>query len=285
VSAVNPGRPSPDAPRPAPVSAPAGAPHPAGAAGGIDDRARREWGALTGAQQGALDRAAANLGVSVLQLMEVAGWQVARWVHGLTGGAPTLLLVVAGHGNNGGDGLVAARHLLSWGHRLEVALVADPDRLGEVTGRHLAVLRALHVPIDVVVGGAVGEAAVERADFVVDALLGTGVHGDPRPEQAEAVRRLPPQRTLSVDVPSGLDATSGIPGRPTVRALKTCTLTAMKAGLWTPGGRRHAGEITVADIGMPPAAWAAAGLAQPSRIHGGELLPLPSGLLTEATET
>jgi hydroxyethylthiazole kinase-like uncharacterized protein yjeF len=249
------------------------------------DRARREWGALTGAEQRALDGAAADLGVSVLQLMELAGWQVARWIHGITGGAPASLLVVAGRGNNGGDGLVAARHLLSWGYGVEVALVADPDRLGEVTGRHLAVLRALGAPIVAVAQGEVGREAVGRADLVVDALLGTGVHGDPRAAEAEAVRRLPADRTLAVDVPSGLDATSGTPGSPTVRAARTCALTAMKAGLWTSGGQRHAGQITVADIGMPPAAWAAAGLASPSRIRGGELLPLPALLLTEATQT
>jgi hydroxyethylthiazole kinase-like uncharacterized protein yjeF len=249
------------------------------------ERARREWGALTGDQQTALDHSAANLGVSLLQLMEVAGWQVARWVHGITGGSPAVLLVVAGRGNNGGDGLVASRHLRTWGHRVEIALVADPERLGEVVARHLSVLRALEVPIEVVAGGGVRPEAVERADFVVDALLGTGVRGDPRAEQAEAVRRLPPDRTLAIDVPSGLDATSGTPGRPTVLALQTCTLTAMKAGLWTAGGRRHAGKITVADIGMPQAAWAAAGLSRPSRIRGGDLLPLPSVLLSEATET
>lgn len=268
---------------PAPPGTPT--PEPSRAGTGLADRARLEWGALTGEEQAALDRAAAALGVSVLQLMEVAGWQVARWIHGITGGAPAGLLVVAGHGNNGGDGLVAARHLWTWGHRVEVALAADPERLGEMGARHLAVLRATGVPIAVVAQGEVRAQAVERADFVVDAVLGSGIRGDPRGGAAEALRRLPADRTLSIDVPSGLDATSGAPGRPTVRALKTCALTAMKAGLWAPGGRQHAGEITVADIGMPPAAWAAAGLPQPTRIQGGELVPLPSRLLTEATET
>ncbi len=252
---------------------------------GVADSPRRDWGSLTGEEQSTLDRAALDLGVSVLQLMEVAGWQVARWIHAIAGGAPAGLLVVAGSGNNGGDGLVAARHLLTWGHRVEIALIADPQRVGEVAARHLAALRAIGAPIDVAVQGEVRREAVERADFVVDALLGTGVRGDPRAAAAEAMRRFPADRTLSVDVPSGLDATSGMPGRPTVRAFKTCTLTAMKAGLWTPGGRQHAGDITVADIGMPAAAWAAAGLAQPSKIKGGDLLPLPPTLLTEATKT
>ena len=88
--------------------------------------------------------------------------------------------------------------------------------------------------------------------------------------------RLPAGRTVAIDVPSGLDASSGTPGTPTVQAIGTCTLTAMKAGLWTPSGRRHAGEITVADIGMPTAAWREAGLSPPARIRGGELLTIPT---------
>ena len=114
------------------------------------------------------------------------------------------------------------------------------------------------------------------AEFVVDALLGTGVRGDPRPPQAAAIARLPAGRTVAIDVPSGLDASTGAPGAPTVQAIGTCTLTAMKAGLWTPSGRRHAGEITVADIGMPAAAWREAGLSPPARIRGGELLTIPT---------
>jgi NAD(P)H-hydrate epimerase len=79
---------------------------------------------------------------------------------------------------------------------------------------------------------------------------------------------------LAVDVPSGLDATTGEAHQPAVRAAATCTLTAMKRGLWTATGRAHAGVITVADIGMPVAAWRHAGLAAPHAVRGGELLEL-----------
>ena len=240
------------------------------------DSARRAFGDLTSEQQTALDRAAAAQGVAVLQLMEIAGWQVARWIFGIRGGRPCRLLVVAGHGNNGGDGLVAARHLLTWGFSVEVALVAQPEAIAGVVAAHLDAVRALGATIAPTPDGRIPASAVDRAEIVVDALLGTGVHGDPRPPQATAIAGLPSERTLSVDVPSGLDATTGTPGVPTVRAARTCTLTAMKAGLWTPEGRRHAGEITVADIGMPAAAWAAAGLIPPRLVRGGELLTIPT---------
>ena len=237
---------------------------------------RREYGSLTADQQSRLDRAAVDRGVSVLQLMEVAGWQVARWLFGMLQGRPGSVLVVAGHGNNGGDGLVAARHLLTWGLDVEVTLVAEPDRLGELVATNLSALRALGAAVVCAPDGRVDSSRLASARIVVDALLGTGVRGDPRPQQAEAIARLPADRTYAIDVPSGLDATTGAPGRPTVSAAGTCTLAAMKSGLWTELGARHAGSITVADIGMPAAAWMAARLTPPSLVRGGELLPLPS---------
>jgi NAD(P)H-hydrate epimerase len=239
-------------------------------------QARRAYGSLTSEQQSALDRAAAALGVGVLQLMEIAGWQVARWLYAAVAGRPATILVVAGHGNNGGDGLVAARHLLTWGCPVAVALVADPERLGEPAALHLRAVRALGAAVDTVPDGRLPSALLDSAEIVVDALLGTGVRGDPRPPQAEAIARLPAARTHAIDVPSGLDATTGTPGTPTVLAARTCTLTAMKAGLWTAPGRHHAGEITVADIAMPAAAWAAAGLTPPALVRGGELLTIPT---------
>ncbi|MGP8160879.1 MAG: NAD(P)H-hydrate epimerase [Candidatus Dormibacteria bacterium] len=243
---------------------------------GAGEEARRAYGSLTSQQQSALDRAASTQGVGVLQLMEVAGWQVARWLFATVAGRPARILIVAGHGNNAGDGLVAARHLLTWGFPVEIALVAEPERLGELAALHLGAVRTLGAAVATVPDGRLPWALLESVEIVVDALLGTGVRGDPRPAQAEAISRLPAGRTHAIDVPSGLDATTGTPGTPTVHALRTCTLTAMKAGLWTEPGRRHAGQITVADIGMPASAWAAAGLTPPVLVRGGELLTIPT---------
>jgi NAD(P)H-hydrate epimerase len=246
------------------------------AAGAADGEERSRYGNLTSEQQSSLDRAATAQGVTVLQLMEIAGWQVARWLSATVGGHPDPVLVVAGYGNNGGDGLVAARHLHTWGFPVGVALVAEPERLGELPALHLGSLRAMGVPVTACPDGDLPAEILDGAGTVVDALLGTGVRGDPRPPQARAISRLPAGRTVAIDVPSGLDATTGTPGEPTVHALRTCTLTAMKAGLWTVQGRRHAGQITVADIGMPATAWAATGLTPPSLVRGGELLTIPT---------
>ena len=82
-------------------------------------------------------------------------------------------------------------------------------------------------------------------------------------------------RVLAIDVPSGMDATSGEAYDPCVRAAATCTLAAVKAGLWSPRAREHAGRIWAADIGMPAAAWRACALAQPRALRGGALVAVP----------
>jgi NAD(P)H-hydrate epimerase len=114
--------------------------------------------------------------------------------------------------------------------------------------------------------------ALRGSALVLDAVLGTGLRGAPREHDAAAITAMEHTHVLAVDVPSGLDATTGEAHQPCVHAAATCTLTAMKAGLWTATGRAYAGAVTVADIGMPVAAWRAAGLQAPHGVRGGELL-------------
>ena len=238
---------------------------------------RAQLGALTSADVAALDAAAAELGVTTLQLMEVAGWQVARCAWQRLGG-PAAVLVVAGRGNNGGDGLVAARHLATWGCGVSARVLTEQSRAGELLSAHAASASACGATVEFSAGLGDLADAVGRATLVVDALLGTGLNQPPREPQASAIGIINEsgRPVLSVDLPSGLDATTGEPLSPTVMASATCTLTAMKAGLWEPEGRRHAGEIWVADIGMPAAAWRRCSLTQPPAMTGGVLVPIPS---------
>jgi NAD(P)H-hydrate epimerase len=220
-----------------------------------------------------LDAAAVECGVSTLQLMEVAGWQVARcaWQR-LRGAAP--ISVIAGYGNNGGDGLVAARHLATWGCGVRVLVLASEQRVTGIVAGH--VLSARRCGVDVAIDADPGavHGVVARSELVLDAILGTGLRSAPREPQASAIRTINHSeiQVLSVDVPSGLDAATGEAFDPTVRAALTCTLTAMKHGLRRGDGPREAGEIWVADIGMPAAAWRRAGLLQPAGVTGGELV-------------
>ena len=230
-------------------------------------------GDLTSEQVAQLDAAALDCGVSTLQLMEVAGWQVARcaWQH--AGKRATDIGVVAGYGNNGGDGLVAARHLATWGCTVRAVVVAEESRVTGIVLGHVAAARACGVDVRIDTDPAV-VAGVAGASLAVDAILGTGLRSAPRDPQASAIRALNSARgpILSVDIPSGLDATSGEAFDPCVRATLTCTLTAMKRGLRSSGASTYAGAVWVADIGMPAAAWKRAGLIQPSGITGGELV-------------
>ncbi len=234
------------------------------------------YGALTAAGVAALDAAAVAAGVDVLQLMEVAGWQVARCAWEMLGSAPGAVAVLCGRGNNGGDGLVAARHLTAWGCRVAAVLCGDEPALRGAVAVQLRAARGAGVPIAVTTRPEAARTALRDTDLAVDALLGTGLRSAPRdPDAGFIAELLTHPHVLAVDVPSGLDATTGAAFDPCVRAVATCTLTACKAGLLTPSGRAAAGAITVADIGMPATAWAAAGLRSPALVRGGILLHIP----------
>ena len=230
-------------------------------------------GDLTAEQVARLDAAAAECGLSTLQLMEIAGWQVARcaWRHL---GGPAGVSVVAGYGNNGGDGLVAARHLATWGCAVRVLVLGDEQRVVGVVREHVMSARLCGIDVVSDADPAAVRGVTAGTDLVIDAILGTGLRSAPREPQSSGIRALNDSGIpiLSVDVPSGLDATTGDAFDPTVRAALTCTLTAMKRGLRLGDAPAHAGAVWVADIGMPAAAWLRAGVEQPPAIKGGELV-------------
>ena len=230
-------------------------------------------GDLTAEQVARVDAAAAECGLSTLQLMEIAGWQVARcaWRHL---GGPAGVSVVAGYGNNGGDGLVAARHLATWGCAVRVLVLGDEQRVVGVVREHVMSARLCGIDVVIDADPAAVRGVTAGTDLVIDAILGTGLRSAPREPQSSGIRALNDSGIpiLSVDVPSGLDATTGDAFDPTVRAALTCTLTAMKRGLRLGDAPAHAGAVWVADIGMPAAAWLRAGVEQPPAIKGGELV-------------
>lgn len=195
-----------------------------------------------------------EFGLPGIVLMENAGRGAAELLAPLAGSGP--VLVAAGPGNNGGDGFVIARHLDRRGIAVRVALWADPDRLTGDAATNFAVARRCRVPIEIF-GGQHDEARLagllQGAAWVVDALLGTGAQGDPRPPFAAAIEQLNAFAApiLAVDVPSGLDCDTGGAGRPTIRAARTCTFVAAKPGFAAPGAADYTGIVTVHDIGAP----------------------------------
>jgi NAD(P)H-hydrate epimerase len=210
------------------------------------------------AQMRAIDAwAIGDRGVPSLDLMERAGTAVVE--HAVRMAPDGLVVIVAGKGNNGGDGLVAARLLRERGRDAAVFLACDPAELTGDAGTNLARLpgeapRRLE-------GGILGE---RPPALVVDALLGTGATGEPRGAVGDAVRTIGawPAPVLAVDVPSGVDASTGEVAGTAVDAHSTVTFHAAKPGLWIEPGRGRAGLVSVADIGIPGGAPvdAAAGL-------------------------
>ena len=216
-------------------------------------------------------------GVAGLDLMERAGTGVARAVERLSGDGR--VVVVCGKGNNGGDGLVAARLLRDAGREVTVACVASPQ---EFTGDARENLTRLPGDPPVLLsGGDRPPAGQSRADatlldgaaVIVDALLGTGYQagGSPtgmRGAVAEAIDAVNAAKApvVSVDVPSGVDASTGAVAASAVRASVTVTFHAAKPGLWIRPGKAHAGTVETIDIGIPRGAPGepAIGLIEPS---------------------
>lgn len=179
-------------------------------------------------------------------LMQVAGRAVADAAARHLPARPARVLVLAGPGNNGGDGYVAARLLGAAGHAVTIAALVPPSALRGDAARAAAEAGAEPVsPAD---------ADPARADLVIDALFGLGLARPPEGEAATLIERANAAGCpiLAVDIPSGIDADSGAAPGPAIRATETVTFHTAKPGHLLLPGRLHAGALTVADIGLPP---------------------------------
>ena len=207
----------------------------------------------------AFDRyAIETLGLPGIVLMENAGRQIAEAARAmLAGRAKSRVVILAGPGNNGGDGFVVARHLAMAGIRAEVALLAPREKNVGDADTNLRVLEAMGFQVRVLavkVEAMLGELRpiLAEADLVVDGLLGTGTRGEIREPYASAIGAINDARrpVLAIDIPSGLDPDTGKPLGPTVRATKTVTMAAVKVGFRKPGAAEYTGEVVLADIGV-----------------------------------
>ncbi len=223
----------------------------------------------------ALEAQSEAAGVPTAELMLRAGLAVAREVRRALGGAAgRRVLVLVGPGNNGGDGLVAARHLASWGAKIDGYLLAprredDPELIAALESG-IRLQRSIEegdaARRNSRDGGAGGgdpaggglEHDLRNADLVLDAVLGTGRSrplGGLVKEAFDLVRRAkarrPALRTIALDIPSGLDADSGAVDPSVFPADQTLTLGFPKQGLYRGPAVTAAGQVTVLDIGIP----------------------------------
>jgi len=210
--------------------------------------------ALTADQMRAAERSAQDAGISLAALMEAAGEAVAAEVMARIPEGD--IAVLCGPGNNGGDGWVAARVLHAAGRHVSVVSMRAPEHLSGIAQDAASRAVAAGVRYDVV-SGPVSAERLAGASVLVDAMLGTGASlplREPLPAWCEAVNESGAY-VISVDMPTGCDSDSG--ARPGAAVMADCTvaLATVKRGLVVYPSAGSAGEVVVADIGIPSAAW------------------------------
>jgi NAD(P)H-hydrate epimerase len=205
-------------------------------------------------------RAADELGLPTILLMENAGRGAADIVRELAGG-PARVAILCGAGNNGGDGGVVARHLDGFGFNVRVVWAATAGALSADAGVQRAILEKSGVDQVDWPEPSAGqlEGLWQWADWVVDGLLGTGLS---RPVEGVLLALIESlnasgRPVVALDLPSGMDADTGQAQGAAVRARATATFVAPKLGFAAAGADAHTGEVRVVDIGLPRVALAA----------------------------
>jgi len=212
---------------------------------------------LTCAQAREFDRRAiADFGMPSILLMENAGRGVVDVIE--AAGLPGPAVIFCGRGNNAGDGFVIARHLELRGVDAHVLLFADPGDLKGDAAVNFEIMQRGGSPLTVCAGPNADpdwQRVVEQAGFLVDALLGTGVQGAPRPpfDSAVAAINAAGKPVVAVDLPTGLNADTGEAPGAVVAATITCTFVAAKPGLLLDAAKPYVGQLHVVDIGAPRA--------------------------------
>ena len=164
------------------------------------------------------------------------------------------ILVFAGLGNNGGDGLVIARHLVGYGSTVTVFLLGEPDNIrSEECSWNWNLLEKME-SIKLLTDGNLDHLNNSEFDIIIDGILGTGISGEIREPQASTITFINKSNAfkLAVDVPSGVDPDTGNKNSPHVVVDITVTFHRMKVGM--PKAKDVCGEIFVEKIGIPPEA-------------------------------
>jgi hydroxyethylthiazole kinase-like uncharacterized protein yjeF len=196
-----------------------------------------------------VEKKATEVGVSHAVMMENAGANAARIVNMETGLKGKKVLVFCGTGNNGGDGLVFARHALIFGAKVEVYFPKNPEILrSEVTRANFAILHALR-SMKYPLKFHIGRTPNIKADIVVDALIGTGLNEVVKGEYEKAIKKFNEMKALkvSIDCPSGLNCDTGKIMGSAVKPDITITFHDCKKGL----NAENSGKIIITDIGIP----------------------------------
>lgn len=226
--------------------------------GGFPLRKASEIPAVSARQMRELQRVAQeDFGLDILQIMENAGRCIALLALEMLGGRGRgqRVVVLAGGGNKGAAGLVAARNLVNWGCQVSPIFGEVESEASFASQRQVQILResgiidaGVQEPSEITL-----EEQLSSADLVIDALVGFGLEGPPI-GMAAAVTELAcaaHRQILAVDVPTGVNATTGEVSIPAIQACTTLSLDLPKRGVFEPQARSHVGELYLADIGIP----------------------------------
>ena len=193
-----------------------------------------------------------EFGISLVQMMENAGRNLAALARTILDGdvVDQSIIVLAGRGNNGGGGLVAARHLHNWGAWVQLVTTHPSEEYHGVPSQQLAILDAMRVPQTWAEDGW----ELPPCDLIIDAIIGYGLRGDPQGKAREPIHLANSSQApiLSLDAPSGLDTTNGKLYDPHIHATATMTLALAKVGLLSAQSRGASGDLYLADISVPP---------------------------------
>jgi NAD(P)H-hydrate epimerase len=224
--------------------------------------ALRDVPSVTAAQMAEVDRMTIEeLHIPVDVLMENASHQIAATARAFLGGsvAGKRVIGLVGSGNNGGDVAGALRHLLNWGARISAEFTGPRDRVRETTRQQLTrILLATTAEIAIVHDASQEGFRDLEADLLIDGFLGYSARGAPRETLAELIDAANVSRVpiLAVDLPSGIDPDTGGAPASAIRAAATVTLALPKRGLLAATARAYVGNLLLADIGIPHAAFA-----------------------------
>jgi NAD(P)H-hydrate epimerase len=201
-----------------------------------------------------------EFGIDLVRMMENAGRSLAHLArHRFLDGDPRrkTVVVLAGTGGNGGGAMVAARRLHGYGADVRVAVTAPRERMTPVAAQQLDMLTRLDLPV------LMRDLPYATADLIIDGLVGYSLVGSLRGRAAELAlwANDADAPVLALDIPSGLDATTGAVLATAVRATATMTLALPKSGLDSPDAASVVGELYLADISVPPQLYAEPSLA------------------------
>jgi len=238
---------------------------------------------VTAAQMAEVDRVTIeDLHIPVDVLMENAGRQIAAAARAFLGGTVVGKRVIGlvGSGNNGGDAAVALRHLVNWGARVCAEVAAPQERLRETTRHQISrLLLATTWEIATVHDASWSGLRDLDADLLIDGLLGYSAKGAPRETVATIIGAASASRVpiLAVDLPSGIEPDTGAAPGEAIHAAATVTLALPKHGLVSAKAHDYVGELLLADIAIPHAAFARIGVDTRRLFEQGDLVRVDTG--------